>query len=258
MQDLTITCVQSDLKWQDKAFNLHHFEQMLQQADLKTDVIILPEMFSTGFSMEAELLAEKMDGPTIQWMKKLALQYGCAVCGSLIIRDDHNGKFYNRFIWVDENQIVAYNKRHLFSLMNEGEHYTAGTSTISIEYRNWKIQPFVCYDLRFPAWCRNTVNADLQIYVANWPERRIAHWTALLKARAIENQCYVAGVNRVGTDINAINHTGESAIYDCFGTEIAAFTSVESVFTEKLSRATIKKCRDKFPFLNDKDNFTIQ
>jgi predicted amidohydrolase len=255
MRDLTITCVQSDLKWQDKAYNLRHFEALIAQSVSGTDLIILPEMFSTGFSMEAALLAEANDGPTVQWMHEISAKYNAAVCGSLIIGE--NDKFYNRFFFVNDGKVDTYNKRHLFTLMDEGAHYTPGDKNISILYRGWTIQPFICYDLRFPAWCRNTVHADLQIYVANWPERRISHWLALLKARAIENQCYVAGVNRVGKDINDIHHTGDSGVYDPFGKELASFSERETVGSQTLSGDLIKKCRKKFPFLEDRDNFTI-
>lgn len=256
MQDLTITCVQTDLKWQDKAFNLAHIESLLLSARPESDLIVLPEMFSTGFSMESALLAEEMDGPTVRWMKDVAQEFGRAVCGSLIIRDGE--KYYNRFIWIDDRQLCTYDKRHLFSLLGEEKPYTAGDGHTAIEYRGWTIQPFICYDLRFPAWCRLIGNAGLQLYVANWPERRIAHWRTLLQARAIENQCYTAGVNRVGDDANGVHHTGDSAVYDPFGRQLALVQEEEKVFTVMLTAGTLQKCREKFPFLDDRDQFDFR
>jgi len=257
MQDLTITSVQCNLKWQDKTFNLDHIQAMLERESLeRTNILILPEMFSTGFSMESEMLAETMAGPTIQWMFDLSLKKNSAVCGSVIIKED--GRIFNRFIWVDpEGRLYQYDKHHLFSLLGEEKHYTAGKEHCLLEYRGWKIQPLICYDLRFPVWCRNFMEADLQIYVANWPERRSEHWKHLLKSRAIEGQCYVAGVNRFGKDNNGIHHTGDSGIYDYYGRNLVTIHDKEMVFTETLELPGLIECRKKFPFLADRDQFEI-
>lgn len=257
MQDLKITGVQSNLKWQDKDHNLKHLRELLDQQSPETDVIVLPEMFSTAFSMDSASLAEPMDGPGVTWMQQLAYSYDCAICGSLIIKED--GQYYNRFIWVEPSGVLhTYDKHHLFSLLEEDHHYTAGKSHTIFEYKGWRIQPFICYDLRFPAWCRNVHEADLQIFVANWPERRSGHWSLLLQARAIENQCYVAGVNRIGLDKNEVNHTGDSAIYNAYGETLVSYRSEEKVFTVSLSAEHLQKCREKFPFLKDRDHIRIE
>ncbi|MCP4121081.1 MAG: amidohydrolase [Bacteroidetes bacterium] len=257
MQDLTITGVQCDLKWQDKEFNLAHISALLDESPLnQTDIIILPEMFTTGFSMESEFLAESMEGPSIKWMFALSQRKNAAVCGSVIIREDDN--IYNRFIWVDpEGRLYQYDKHHLFSLLGEEKHYTPGTEHCLLEYKGWKIQPLICYDLRFPVWCRNFMEADLQIYVANWPERRSGHWKHLLKSRAIEGQCYVAGVNRFGKDSNDIHHTGDSGVYDYYGKEFVTIHGEEKVLTRALEMQGLRECRKKFPFLKDRDTFEI-
>jgi predicted amidohydrolase len=219
-------------------------------------MVILPEMFSTGFSMEPEKLAEDMDGPSVAWMQNMARKYQRAICGSLIISD--TAGYYNRFLFTDGKTIYQYDKRHLFSLLGEGDHYISGSRHTTFVFKGWTIQPFICYDLRFPAWCRTVNDAHLQVFVANWPERRIAHWKTLLEARAIENQCYVAGVNRIGYDNNRIYHTGDSGIYGPFGAEIASFRDEAAVFTRTLSAEVLIKCRGKFPFLEDKDNLEFR
>lgn len=256
MQGLTLKCVQTNLFWQDIQSNLKQIEQLLNANKTPADIIILPEMFSTGFSMETKLLAETMKGPTIQWMYEKSHAYGSAICGSLIIEED--GQYFNRFIWVDpEGRLYQYDKRHLFTLLGEHDHFTAGNEHTLIEYKGWKIQPFICYDLRFPIWCRNTVEADLQLFVANWPERRSGHWKSLLEVRAIENQCYVAGVNRTGEDNNEVPHSGDSGIYDYYGRELVTLCHSNGVFTETLTMKGLMECRKKFPFLGDRDQFII-
>lgn len=256
MQDLIVKCVQTSLKWQDKEANIKHLEALLHSNQEAADLIVLPEMFTTGFSMDAERLAEPMDGPTVRWMYDQCHLYNAAICGSVIIRED--GRYFNRFLWVDpDGRLYQYDKRHLFSLLDEQSHYTPGTEHALIEFKGWKIQPFVCYDLRFPVWCRNTMGADLQLFVANWPERRSEHWKALLRTRAIENQCYVAGVNRIGPDSNDVPHTGDSGVYDYYGRELVTVHNAEAVFLERLDMAGLLECRKKFPFLEDRDQFVI-
>lgn len=256
MQNLTVTGIQCDLAWEDKARNLERIDRMLEASAPGSDLVVLPEMFTTAFSMEPARLAETMDGPAIKWMFAQCQRYGIALCGSLIIEED--GHYFNRFIWVDaDGRLYQYDKRHLFSLLGEEKPYTPGREHCLLEYRGWKIQPFICYDLRFPVWCRNALEADLQLYVANWPERRSEHWKHLLKARAIENQCYTLGVNRVGKDANGINHTGDSGAYDFYGRELATVHGEERAFTVTLNLDGVVECREKFPFLKDRDRFDI-
>ena len=199
---INVTLIQSDIIWEDKVSNLKNYQNKISQIE-STDLIVLPEMFTTGFSMNPKDISETMSGETIQWMKSNASKMNSAICGSIIIEEDD--KYFNRFIWVNpDGSICQYDKKHLFSFAGEDKNYTAGNEKIIIEYKGWKICPLVCYDLRFPVWSRNSEDYDLLIYVANWPTKRKLAWKSLLVARAIENQCYVIGVNRVGKDEN--NH----------------------------------------------------
>lgn len=258
--ELNITLIQTQLYWEDAVQNLEHFDQFIQKIDTPTDVIILPEMFSTGFSMNSEKLSETMTGKSIEMMKKWAETKHCAICGSLIIKD--SGKFYNRFMWVDDSgQAIRYDKRHLFALAGEDKFYSCGNENVIIEWKGWKIMPQVCYDLRFPVWTRRTSNQnyDLLIYVSNWPEKRSYAWETLLKARAIENQSYVAAVNRVGTDGNSILYSGNSVVINPLGKEILKFRDFEDgMKTQKISLTELQKIRTQLPFFNDVDRFTIQ
>ena len=215
MENLKITLLQSDIVWEKPMDNIRNFSQMLSA--LKTsDLIVLPEMFTTGFSMQPELLKEKMDGPSVQWMKNIAGEKGAAVTGSLIIEEE--GRIFNRCVWVFPNgRITHYDKRHLFSMGSEHQHYSAGDKKLVVEYKNWRICPLVCYDLRFPVWSRNLENYDVLIYVANWPANRHHVWKNLLVARAIENQSYCLGVNRIGKDDAGLNYDGDSAFVDPLG-----------------------------------------
>ncbi len=256
MQNLKLTLIQLNLKWQDKDYNLNTIERLLNEHQEETDVIILPEMFTTGFSMESDLLAEAMSGKSVKWMKKKAIENQSAVCGSLIIED--NGKYVNRFIWVEpDGNLITYDKHHLFSLVEEHLHYTAGTEHTFINYKGWLIQPFICYDLRFPVWCRNTKKVDLQMFVANWPEKRSHHWTRLIETRSIENQCYVVGVNRIGKDKNEVSHSGDSSLYDYKGTCLHTVSNVEAIQTFSISKNDLEEHRKRYPFLKDQDNFEI-
>ncbi|MBC8173456.1 MAG: amidohydrolase [Chitinophagales bacterium] len=256
MHDLKVTLIQSDLAWEDKARNMGIFSQLINACE-STDLIILPEMFTTGFSMQAEKLAEKMDGTTMEWMYRTAQKKNCIVAGSLIIED--NKKYYNRLVWMrQDGSFEVYDKRHLFSLGDEHNHYTGGTKKIIVELKGWRIYPLICYDLRFPAWSRNTDNYDLLMYVANWPERRIYAWKQLLIARAIENQSYVVGVNRIGTDGNNLYHSGNSAVINAMGEVIWESVNERAVLTTTLSKAELDETRRKLPFLDDKDSFEIR
>lgn len=250
---LHIALVQSNLYWNDPVSNKKHFDSLLKEVQA-ADVIVLPEMFTTAFCMEGQ--AETMNGESVQWMRQKAQELDAAVCGSLIILE--NEKQYNRFVWVTpEGNLEHYDKRHLFSLMGEEERFTAGSERKIIRYKGWKICPQVCYDLRFPVFSRNDLGYDVLLYVANWPVRRIVAWDKLLQARAIENQTYVVGVNRVGEDANDISFVGHSAAYDLFGEAITFLGEEEKVEMVTLDKSKLLETRERLPFLQDGDDFTI-
>lgn len=256
MQDLNITLVQADLHWEDPVANHDLFDRLFAGLN-KTDLLILPEMFSTGFTMHADSLAESMEGRTVSWMRKKAGELQVVITGSLIIREGE--QFFNRLIWMQpDGSLQYYDKRHLFSLAKEEQHYTAGSKKIFPVLKGWKILPLVCYDLRFPVWSRNTDDFDLLVYAANWPQRRIAAWEKLLPARAIENQCYVAGVNRTGPDGNEIPYNGQSAVYDPMGEKILSLGEAEGTGTSLLQSAPLETLRTHLPFLRDRDSFEIR
>lgn len=268
MPSLTITTIQSNLAWEDSAANLQMFEQKINSIKEKTEIVILPEMFSTGFSMNPAKLAEKMDGRSVQWMKKTAAAKGVILTGSLIIEEA--GNYFNRLIWMLPNgQLGYYDKRHLFAYAGEHEQYTPGNKRLIASVKGWKINLLVCYDLRFPVWARQFHNDsedsysrdaeyDLLIYVANWPERRIHAWKTLLQARAIENQCFVAGVNRVGNDGLNIYHSGDSIIANALGEVLYTKSHEEDIHTITLEKEKLEEVRKKLPFLEDGDNFIIK
>jgi len=257
MSNLNITFIQTELFWESKSQNLAHFAQLINDIKEATDIIVLPEMFSTGFSMQPEKFAEHMNGETVKWMLQQAKHKNAAVTGSIIINDD--GKYFNRLIWSQpDGKIFHYDKRHLFGLSNEHEHYSAGIKKLLVEYKGWKICPLICYDLRFPVWCRNTEEYDLLLFVANWPERRNTAWKTLLQARAIENQSYVAGVNRIGNDGNNIYHSGDSSVIDPMGEVIFTQADLPFVKTFMLTKERLNFVREKLPFLNDADEFSIK
>ena len=317
MSTLTITTIQSNLHWEDKEANLRMFEEKIRNLQQKTEIVVLPEMFSTGFSMQAEKLAEKMDGPTVSWMKKLAAEKRIVLTGSLIIEEE--GHYYNRLVWMLPNgQYGVYDKRHLFAYGSEDQHYSSGNKRLIASVKGWKINLLICYDLRFPVWSRqqqtavseqtgesmaasdavhpSTVNNpatslgagsaqhldvfpspdktpgesaspsspkiqepeyDVLMYVANWPERRNHAWKTLLQARAIENQCYVVGVNRVGKDGLDLNYSGDSMVIDPMGTVLHTKAYDEDIFTITLQKEELSAIRNKLPFLKDADYFFI-
>ena len=258
MSSITITIIQPNLHWENKKANLDMLAEKIESIKEKTELIILPEMFSTGFSMQPKLLAEKMDGETIEWMKKIAFSKKIILTGSLIIEED--GKYYNRLIWMLPNgEYGIYDKRHLFAYADEHNHYSAGNKRLIAQVKGWKINLMVCYDLRFPIWARQQTPAeyDVLIYVANWPDRRITAWKTLLQARAIENQCYVIGANRVGDDGNNIHYSGESMIIDPLGEILYQKANEEDVFTYTLQKEKLDEVREKFPFWRDADSFDI-
>lgn len=274
MSTLTITGIQSTLHWEAKKANLQMFEEKIFSISKPTEIVVLPEMFSTGFSMQPEKLAETMEGETMQWMKQVASKKKIILTGSLIIKDSSppgsGGEvYYNRLVWVLPNgQVGYYDKRHLFAYADEDQHYTPGEKRLIASVKGWKINLLVCYDLRFPVWSRQSPppsgevgrgpEYDVLIYVANWPERRVHAWTTLLRARAIENQCYVIGVNRTGEDGNKIHYTGESMAIDPMGEILYHKKDEDDVFTVTLDRSHLEKVREKFPFWKDADGFKIK
>lgn len=271
MSTLNLTIIQSDLHWEDKAANLKMFEEKINSIEDKMQVVVIPEMFSTGFSMNAKELAEKMDGTTIQWMRSIAAAKNIILTGSVIIEDD--GKYFNRLVWMLPNgQYGYYDKRHQFAYAGEDQYYAAGNKRLIASVKGWKINLQICYDLRFPVWSRQTVpprspetdgkgspepEYDVLVYVANWPERRVHAWKTLLQARAIENQCYVVGVNRTGKDGNEIYYSGESMIIDAMGEVMFTKAHEECVHTITLEKERLNQVRSKLPFLKDADRFLI-
>jgi omega-amidase len=264
MTTLTVTTIQANLRWEDKTANLNYFEDKINGIREATEIVILPEMFSTGFSMKPESLAERMDGPSLAWMKRMAAQKKIILTGSLIIEE--GGDYFNRLIWMLPNgQYGFYDKRHRFAYAGENEHYAAGHKRLIASVKGWKVNLLVCYDLRFPVWSRQGPNAgrpdleyDLLIYVANWPERRSLAWKTLLQARAIENQSYVIGVNRVGEDGNKIDHSGDTMIIDPLGEVCYHGLKEEAVFTYTLRKERLEEVRNRFPFWRDADQFSIE
>lgn len=258
MRDLKITTLQTTLHWEDPGKNIAQLSEQLKQVT-DTDIIILPEMFTTGFTMKPELLAEETGGMGFQWMKKTAAEKNAVIIGSISVKDQ--GHYYNRLYWVKpDGSFLSYDKRHLFSMGKEHEHYTSGNQKLIIDHNGWKICPLICYDLRFPVWSRNTQEDtyDLLIYVANWPEVRSYPWKQLLIARAIENQCYVAGVNRIGEDGNGIGHSGDTLVLNARGEVINKTRAHENASeTVILSCDDLAAFRKAFPVLNDADRFTI-
>ncbi|MCW3462143.1 amidohydrolase [Chitinophaga nivalis] len=263
MSDLKVTLIQTQLHWEDIAANLRMFDEKINSIGERTEVIFLPEMFSTGFSMQPERLAEKMDGSAFQWMKQKSAEKNVIIAGSLIIEEE--GQYLNRLIWMLPNGTYGtYDKRHLFGYAGEDEHYHPGDKRLIAQVKGWKINLTVCYDLRFPVWSRNTIQPDTQapaydllVNVANWPERRSTAWKTLIQARAIENQCFAIGVNRVGNDGNNIYHSGDSSLIDPMGEIIYRKSHDEDIFTYTLQREKLDEIRKNIPFLKDADAFTI-
>lgn len=269
MSSLTITIIQPNLHWENKRANLDMLSQKIESIREKTEVVILPEMFSTGFSMHTEMLAEEMDGETIQWMKRISADKKIILTGSIIIEEGE--KYFNRLIWMLPNgEYGYYDKRHLFAYANEHQHYAAGNKRLIARAKGWKINLMVCYDLRFPVWARQSSSPslspggegqgqeyDLAVFVANWPEKRSHAWKTLLQARAIENQCYVVGVNRVGEDGNKIYYSGDSMIVDPLGEILYQKANEEDIFTYTLQKEKLDEVRERFPFWKDADEFNL-
>lgn len=258
MQDLKISLIQSPLHWENPGANMAMFEEKIWKLNSPTDLIVLPEMFSTGFTMNASSLAEPVNFNVYKWMKQMTAQTGAVITGSAIIKE--NGKFFNRLIWMNpDGSFLTYDKRHLFRMAGEHEVYTAGTQKIICMLKGWKICPLICYDLRFPVWSRNRNNEyDLLLYIANWPQLRQLAWNVLLQARAIENLSYVAGVNRIGEDGNGIAYSGDSAVIDPRGDYHCNLFSREESVTCSLSYQELVSYREKFPADRDGDEFEIR
>ena len=253
---MKVAVIQSPLVWEDPQLNRNYFEAKINTIVSEVDLIVLPEMFTTGFTMQAEAVAETMQGQTMLWLQSLAKARKCAITGSLIVTED--GKFYNRMVFVfPTGEVQQYDKRHLFTLAGENVVFTAGTEKIIIEYKGWKICPLICYDLRFPVFSRNTENYDMLIYVANWPKTRINAWDTLLKARAIENMSYTIGVNRLGVDGTNLEYVGHSQIVDYLGNSVLEPQKGEGVFIAELDKNRLLDTRKKLDFLKDQDQFQL-
>lgn len=257
LEHLKIALIQSNLVWENAIQNRINFKAKIDAILEPVDIIVLPEMYTSGFNMNAKAIAETMQGKTVAWMQDLAKQKQVAIVGSIAILE--NSKYYNRLLFVKpDGEIMQYNKRHSFSLAGEDKVFTSGTKKVVIEYKGWKICMQICYDLRFPVWSRNVDNYDMLLYVANWPKARITAWDALLKARAIENMSYCVGVNRVGLDGNNYQYPGHSSIYNVLGQKLTAENrNKEVVVIAILSKSHIEKNRRHLGFLNDRDNFNL-
>ena len=257
MDSIRISIVQTDIVWENKQENLRLLHEKLQSLRGTTEIVVLPEMFSTGFSMQSDMLAEANSGETITALKQWASLFQVAICGSYITVD--NGRYYNRaFFLTPEGEEFYYDKRHLFRMAEEHHHYEAGNERVVFEWRGWRILPLVCYDLRFPVWSRNHNDYDLALYVANWPAPRSLHWQSLLVARAIENLAYVAGCNRVGTDGNGHHYRGDSRIISPQGEILATAEPHQATRLDaELSMTALKEYREKFPAWQDADPFTL-
>lgn len=255
--ELKVTLIQTDIVWEDIEENLLRYGQKIDGISETTDLILLPEMFNTGFSMNAVKLAEAESGKTINWMRQKASQKNAVVCGSLIVKENNN--YFNRLIWMrPDGSYQKYDKRHLFNLAKEGDVFTAGKEKLLVELKGWKICPQICYDLRFPVWNRNDNGYDVLVNIANWPDKRNFAWKTLLRARAIENQAYVIGLNRVGTDGNGYYYSGDSAVIDPMGETLFEKSDEEAIQTVTLSKEYLQEVRTNLPFLEDKDSFTIE
>ena len=251
---LKVALLQTALVWEDAEANRNAINEELNEISDPVDLIVLPEMVTTGFSMKPRGLAEKMTGPTVNWLQSISREKDLAICGSVIIEEEE--KYFNRFLWVEKGEVLhVYDKRHLFTMAGEHHEYSSGTQSQDFQFRGWRLLPRICYDLRFPVWNRST-EVDLQIYVANWPSPRVEAWYTLLQARAIENQCYVIGVNRIGRDGNNIEYPGYSVVFDAKGRALTPERNRDAGWImASLDRDTLRAFRSKFPIQNDADPF---
>ena len=255
MHDLIVSLLQDELDWADPEANRARFGRRIAEAE-PADLVVLPEMFTTGFTMTPDRHAEPAGGPTLDWMREQAAATGAVITGSVSVSD--GGKYYNRLYWVTPGaEVGSYDKAHLFAMAGEQKQYSPGRRRLTVEVAGWRIRPVICYDLRFPVWCRNDDDYDALLVIANWPAPRRAHWLKLLQARAIENQAYVIAVNRVGEDDNGMRYTGDTLLIDPMGeTELQA-TRFKGAYHATLSAEVLQHTRDKLPFLRDRDSFQI-
>jgi predicted amidohydrolase len=254
---IKVTLIQPDLVWEKIETNLIRLTEMVGRAPLGSDLILLPETFATGFTMEADRFAEAMDGKAVSWMKQIASERGCTIAGSLIIRDQN--RIYNRLLWITPDGIEGtYDKRHLFRMGREDEHFVPGNERPVFTLGGYRFLPQICYDLRFPVFSRNRGDYDVLVYVANWPAPRQMVWDSLTKARAIENQAYVLAVSRVGTDGVGVDHVGGTCVYDPMGNPIQILNDQEGILTATLELEKLKEFREKFPAWKDADEFSIK
>ncbi len=273
MKDLRVTLIQTSLAWENKQANLDMLSKKIGGIKEETDLVVLPEMFSTGFSMNSKELGEEMSGPTVSWLRKTALEKNAVITGSFICAE--GGNYFNRLVWMrPDGTSEIYDKRHLFRMGNEQDHYSAGKNRVIVELNGWKICPLVCYDLRFPVWCRNVSIEgspfllekgsgddayDILLFIANWPERRSYPWKILLQARAIENLSYVIAVNRIGKDGNDVEHSGDSVALNFKGEGLTSIPSgLEHIQTLSLNYSTLTEFRKQFPASKDSDSFSIR
>lgn len=260
MKDLIVTILQYDIAWEDIGANLAYLDARMQQVPAESHIVVLPEMFATGFTMQPEKVGQSMDGTIVQWMSATARRYRKILAGSVVIAE--NGVFYNRLIWMlPDGRYHTYDKHHLFSFAGEDQHYSAGNSRTIVSVNGWKISLNVCYDLRFPVWLRQSPDPaqryDVLLVVANWPERRSYAWNTLLKARAIENLSFVVGVNRVGKDYNGIDHSGDSAVISPLGEVLWTAAHEACMHTHTLQYSGLEETRQRFAFLDDMDPYII-
>jgi predicted amidohydrolase len=254
---MEISIIQSPLFWENPTANRNYFDEKINSITEKVDLIVLPEMFTTGFTMNPSSVAETMKGETVLWLQSLAKAKNSAITGSLVITENNN--FYNRLLFVfPSGEIQFYDKHHLFTLAGESKVYTKGNQKLIVEYLGWRICPLICYDLRFPVLARNVEDYDVLLYVANWPKPRINAWDILIRARSVENMCYTIGVNRTGFDNNNNEYVGHSQVVDFLGNYILEPMESESVFNIVLNKEKLVETRNKLGFLNDRDIFELK
>ena len=256
MDELTVALLQEDIIWEDHRANIDRFDKKIDTLQ-PVDLIVLPEMFSTGFTMVPEKNAQTMGGPTVSWLCEKAVRKNTDIVGSIVIEED--GQYFNRLVWAKPDEsLFTYDKKHLFTFAGDHNHYSSGTEQLVVEGKGWRIATFICFDLRFPAWCRNlNTRYDAALFIASWPEKRRSHWQSLLQARAIENQSYVLGLNRVGTDGNDIKYSGDSCVIDPLGNSLYSSSYEESSYTCRLSKTDLQAVREQFPFLKEADAFEL-
>ena len=256
MQPLNLALIQSATQWHDPVANREHFEPLIRASSERADLIVLPEMFTTGFTMESRTVAETMDGATVSWLREVAQEIDTAICGSVVIEAD--GCYFNRFLWVTpDGDVGSYDKRHLFRMAGEHEHYDIGSAKTVFELGGWRVCAMVCYDLRFPVWFRNEGDYDAIVCVANWPAARRDAWLTLLRARAIENQVYAAGVNLVGVDGNSVAYSGGTAAYGPDGEVLAERLDDAGVEFVTFNAEKLVQRREEFPVWRDADKFQL-